>query len=390
MIKDKKNILLIAISSYTSGDAQSTRVDDIAISVRDEFDVMVITSFADGRRAAQDFPRVIVIKNYYLAFLSPRVKKLFKSARLVVVETGLPYAFCSFFYKSRFIWILYGPDKGIRFSGSYIVKNKLNLFLERDFLLSSAKLLITPAEWVSNFYRRKGMNVISIPAAINCNIFYPNKVKRIDRNNVRLIIVGSWDGFNGRKRQHELLNIFPAIVKSFPNIHLTAAGLDNSSIRILAQMVDSLNLSNNVELIGRLNPTEVAEAMTAADIYVSNTISDAFYRIIVEAFSCGLPAIARDASKLIPDFHLAPKHHVINSGAGALYDGTSKSFLRALNEVLANYEELKENALRYASRFSRELVLNEYRDIILSLAQNVTSVSSHNYDKGVGNLDEER
>ena len=187
MNKDGKKKMLIAITTYTSGDAQSTRVDDIATSISDEFEVIVLTSFADQNRLHQNFPKIIVIKSYFLSFLSIRVRELFKSSDLVIVETGLPYAFCSFLFKSNFVWILYGPDKGIHFSGSYFIKNKLNTFLERNFILRSAKFLITPAEWVSKFYRAKGMNVETVPAAINQNIFYPKMERSVNIDNLKLI-----------------------------------------------------------------------------------------------------------------------------------------------------------------------------------------------------------
>lgn len=363
---NKKNTLLIAITAYTSGDAQSTRVDDIAESVRNLFDVVVLTSFADQNRMKQSFPKVVTHKNYYLAFMSKRIKKLFRGSELVIVETGLPYVFCSYLFKSKFIWILYGPDRGIRFSGLYRFLNTLNIVLERKFLLKSAEVIVTPAEWVSNFYREKGVGVVSIPAAIDNDIFFPKKIKQFDKKNIKLIIVGSWDGFYGRKRQHDFIKIFPEIVNSYPDIHLTLAGLDQPSIEILRNLASSLQLSGSIDFIGRLEPNEVADVMNESDIYVSNTISDAFYRIIVEAFACGLPAIARDATNIIPDFHLAPKYHVLYSCAGALYDGTAQSFLRALNEVIVNYEVFRENAIRYSGKFTRKSIMEQYRELILS------------------------
>lgn len=387
---NKKNTLLIAITAYTSGDAQSTRVDDIAESVRNLFNVVVLTSFADQNRMEQSFPKVVVHKNYYLSFMSKRIKKLFRRSELVIVETGLPYAFCSYLFRTKFIWILYGPDRGIHFSGLYRFLNKLNILLERKFLLKSAELLVTPAEWVSNFYRKKGANVVSIPAAIDQSIFYPKQIKQFDKKDIKLIIVGRWDGFDGRKRQHDFLKILPGIVKSYPDIHLTLAGLDQPSIEILGNLASSLQISGNIDFVGGLEPNEVAKVMNESDICVSNTISDAFYRIIVEAFACGLPAIARDASDIIPDFHLAPKHHVLYSRAGALYDGTAQSFLRALNEVVVNYELFRENAIRYASKFTRESIMKQYRDIILSNSENNPGLEAIKFSKAAGKQDEEK
>ena len=106
--------------------------------------------------------------------------------------------------------------------------------------------------------------------------------------------------------------------------------------------------------------------MNESDIFISNTISDAFYRIIIEAFGCGLPAIARNATGIIPDFHLAPKHHILNSNAGVLYDGSSSSFLIALKQVIQKYEIFSQNAIRYAQQFDREGILKKYHDLIAS------------------------
>ena len=369
-INGKRKVLLIAISTYTSGDAQSTRVDDIAESVKNTFDVIVITSYADPNRMKQSFPEILVKKNYYLSFMSKDIKKIFKTAELVIVETGLPYAFCSFLNEIKFIWILYGPDVGIRFSGSYILMNRLNILLERKFLLKSAKVLITPADWVSNFYREKGLNAISIPAAIDRSIFWRARKKKIDVNNIRLLMVGYWDGFHGRKRQHEFIKILPSIVEHFPNIRVTIAGLDLLSMYTLERLAITLGLSEKIYFVGRLSPKEVANVMNESDIFISNTISDAFYRIIIEAFGCGLPAIARDATGIIPDFHLAPKHHILNSRAGVLYDGSSSSFLIALKEVIQKYELFSENAIRYAQQFDREGILKKYHDLIISSIEN--------------------
>ena len=55
----------------------------------------------------------------------------------------------------------------------------------------------------------------------------------------------------------------------------------------------------------------------------------------------------------------ARREHIINSGAGLLFRD-SKSLLKAVDEVLRNWQEYSRRGINYAQRFSWDLVAREY------------------------------
>jgi glycosyltransferase involved in cell wall biosynthesis len=118
---------------------------------------------------------------------------------------------------------------------------------------------------------------------------------------------------------------------------------------------------NIEELIGEYN---------TADIYVTATKTEGFYRLIIEAFASRLPAVTKDASNLFDSVCLATLHHITALDAGVLYDGSENSFAYAISDVIEQYEKMAENAVRYANLFDNLNMLPKYFDLFERVLSN--------------------
>ena len=357
-----KPIAIVIITEYSEGDGQSIRVDHIVASLVDSYKVFIFAQNIKTHRIQEENPIFLPIGNYITTFLNIDFILALKKADLIVIETGLPYIFNAFLSRKPFIYVVHGPDPLTLFKGKLKLRNILSNIIEISPLLRLPDGIIAPTEWIANYYESRKLNCFVVYAGVD-EIFVPSNTKMRDTIFPKLITVGDWDGFNGRKRQHEFIYIFDKILDKFPNAQLTLVGLSNQSKKILEKISHELGTSGKIKFIGKISQLEVANELKINDIYVATTISDTFYRPIIEAFSCGLPSITRDSRNLVKKVNLGHVYHTAQSSAGILYDGSSNSAITAIETILSNYSFFSANAIRYAKKFNTGEIIKSYRAI---------------------------
>jgi len=94
-----------------------------------------------------------------------------------------------------------------------------------------------------------------------------------------------------------LLRAAQVVLASHPNVTfvIAGAGSETAKYRVLCQ---ELGISDNVNFSGPYNGKQLVEIMSAADIYVSCSLSDAgIAASTAEAMSCGVPVVVSDTGE---------------------------------------------------------------------------------------------
>lgn len=98
------------------------------------------------------------------------------------------------------------------------------------------------------------------------------------------------------KGVHLLLEAWPLVLAKHPRAHLLLAGFGDFREGAKA-MIDDLDIADSVSISGRLEHSEVAEVMPAADTFVMpSTFPEAFGMVAAEAAACGVPPVSANHS----------------------------------------------------------------------------------------------
>ena len=99
-------------------------------------------------------------------------------------------------------------------------------------------------------------------------------------------------GFLHQKKGFDvLLNAFAMVVKDYPNLRLAIAG-DGSEKDNLNALIQQLNLTNHVSLLGAQNRTQVRDLMRESLCFVLSSHIETFGVVVIEALSQGTPVVA--------------------------------------------------------------------------------------------------
>lgn len=91
-----------------------------------------------------------------------------------------------------------------------------------------------------------------------------------------------------------LIRAVPIIKAEIPNIHIVIGG-QGSEKEHLQELSKALKIEESVHFVGFIQQEELPSYLTASDIYVSTSLSDAgLAASTAEAMACGLPAVITD------------------------------------------------------------------------------------------------
>lgn len=281
-----------------------------------------------------------------------------KQYDLIYVKGSFPYVYPAIKSGKPNILVLHHMDSPKLFpSVSQKIRTIAANFLT-GFVIRKPTEVITVSEELGQFYiKRYGRDVHVIEDQIS-DIFYEpsNRIYPSNIDEIKLLSVGYWDGYNGRKRQHLLLSYFKDVLSMFRNAHLFLVGLGMPEILELTTITKSLGISNNVTLEGYLPLLELRSMYLSNHIYITATTFEGFYRQEVEALAMGMPVLAFDSRGIVKNSSAsASVNHVIKSNAGKLYKD-SESMIKGIKEILEQYETLSSNGKAYAIRFSSKVV----------------------------------
>lgn len=135
-------------------------------------------------------------------------------------------------------------------------------------------------------------NLVVIPNGVNNKTYHTLKSKK--EYPLSLISVGS---VCERKNQLETIRTLLPVMRQH-NIHYYFAGAlaDTTYVEQINSFVQENNLEKHITYLGELTPgADLNRAYNLADIYISNSQSEAFSLVILEAMAAGLPLLLSDS-----------------------------------------------------------------------------------------------
>ncbi|HEV2316899.1 MAG TPA: glycosyltransferase family 4 protein [Thermoplasmata archaeon] len=351
-----------ALVSASYGVGQFTEILGVLRSAPAGSSASLVTRRIDPR-AAEELGRIPVcpVRGYWSSPLSGQLRAFLRRSELVFVKSGLPFLLASSRAERPSVYVLHQPDPPGLFTGWARLNREFAALAERPSILRRATALVSVAPWVREWYLRTygidsevipdSFDFAEVPAASETGTEHPGP---------RLLSVGDWDGERGRKRTHELVESMPRLRRALPEATLTLAGLSPGPRAELSRRAAGLRLDGSVRVLGKLPRTEVDQLYAGADVYLTASICEGFYRPLIESFHAGCPGVVRDPSGLVDPVCHGAAHHLRASGAGALYDGTPQGLAEAVESVYRDRRSLAGPARAYSAAFERSRITPRY------------------------------
>ena len=145
-----------------------------------------------------------------------------------------------------------------------------------------------------------------------------------------------------RKGIFTLIEAFPAIVQSVPNVMLRIAG-DGPALPEVKRRVAALRCASQVAFLGRQERSAAPALYRNSSVYCLPSHGEPYATTVLEAMSCGKPVVVTDAGGLA--------HMVDDRGGRKVPVGDTASLAAALVKLLRDPSQR-----RAMGRYNRELV----------------------------------
>ncbi|MEM7816941.1 MAG: glycosyltransferase [Candidatus Aenigmatarchaeota archaeon] len=293
-------------------------------------------------------------KSPFSLFLIPKLRKIFlkENVNIIHARSRVP-AWLAFFSSRRsnisFITTIHG-----------LYKNKF--FGE---VMAWGKFVICPSDTVARYmienYKVPLEKIVIVPRWVDPQVF--KFIPYRERKNSNVIL--SIGRISPTKGYEYLIEAFKKVLRFNPYLKLKIVGAPESSkvgyFNFLNKLVKRFSLEHNVEFIGF--SYKVEDFLKEARVLVATSVSsESFGRVIIEAFSSGVPVIATEVSGFKDivgkdGFLIEPRNSEVIACA----------LLKILNEDnLSLIEEMTKNARKRVEKFySLDKCLEEKRKLYI-------------------------
>jgi glycosyltransferase involved in cell wall biosynthesis len=359
--------ILYMIPWFHSGTGQETTIQQIVMYGQNLWDSSILSNrfttypgvFPDGYSV-----NLITMRQYYSLMLPFRkIPAWIKQYDIIHIKSGAPYLWWLNSREIPLIYTLQGPwiTKNMGYRGK--LQGTLANLTEGERLLKKADALVGVSPWICKYYKeRMGLELTYIPDSFDLHLFqYVSKLP--DPGSLRLLIVGDWDGFNGRKRQHELIQLMPMLAGEFPGINLRLVGLTHDSMDKLREFAEQKGAAKFISLEGKLSEPDLAQAYASSDILVVTSTFEGFHRPTVESMASGTPVLARDTTSIVGALYSSHFLHVKASGGGETFGISYDDITEKIWKIIENYKKMAAKGFEYSRQFENSTVLPKYEKL---------------------------
>jgi phosphatidylinositol glycan class A protein len=159
-----------------------------------------------------------------------------------------------------------------------------------------------------------------IPNAVDASRFRPARIQPCIKNNITIVVISR---MTYRKGVDLLVDIIPAISKTFPNVKWILGG-DGPKLLELQQMVEHTKLHDRVELLGRVEHSKVCDVLQRGHIFLNCSLTEAFCIALIEAACCGLSVVSTNVGG-IPEVLPPDLVHLADPRADKLAEALTKA-----------------------------------------------------------------
>ncbi len=219
--------------------------------------------------------------------------------------------------------------------------------------IREADCVVGNSRYVSQTVQNRfGVECGTIYDGTNRELFHPPIEGRRPGSKLTVLYAGS---FQARKR----VNLVVREAAKWPSVEfrLLGKGEEEGNCRSLASELGC----RNVTFVGHLTQQCVAEEMRRADVFLFPSVLEGHPQVLVQAASCGLPAVAMN--KYRPDY-------VVNGETGYLVESENE-LSEKLGLLLSDQNlrlEMSAAASRHAGQFDWDKVAQDWQRVFLEAA----------------------
>lgn len=308
-----------------------------------------------------------VIKKYLLWMLE--VLKIFsirgKKYSIVHAHYVFPSGLWGYFFKkifgTRFIVTAHGGDidKMARKS-PFLFKWTKKILHEADHIIAVGNELY---DTIVNEFEVSGQKVSIINMGVNREVFKPlnkkiaKKTCGLDEDIKPILFVGN---IIKQKGLIELCSAFSKLIVTEPSLRLYLIGpqKDQNFAGELNQYLQAHHIQQYVQFLGVKDQKEIAQWMSAAEIFVLPSHIEGFGLVALEAMACGTPVVGTNVGGL---------KYLLADGAGEIVSAKdSEALYKAILYLIHNQDErysLIENGEKRAEENDQERMLDYVMDV---------------------------
>jgi len=254
------------------------------------------------------------------------------------------------------------PSKPIIFHyhGASDRKQEINFKILMSFYKNRiAKILSVSHSGISQMKRLvKNIEAQVVYNGVNTKFFNTELSKPYKKGDPQLLFVSALRAY---KRVDFLISAMPSILKIFPNTNLQIVGY-GIEFQKLKEMIENKNLSNFVELTGRIDDEELRLRYSSCDIYLSASTFEVCPVPTLEAMSCGKPLILYD---------IPPHKEIIEiSKAGMILSNFHyEELIKQITNVLKESNKYSSAARNFAKTIDWQEICKQISDIYKKVFQ---------------------
>lgn len=238
------------------------------------------------------------------------------------------------------------PQKGDYPASILIDNSKTNYYRKNElFTMVQDMMLVAPSKWLANligqsFLKKYPINVIH--NGINLDLFMPTPSDFRQRYGIndKIMVLGVADGWDQRKGLDDIIKMATMLDNRYS---IVLIGISETQMKILPPNVFGIRRTKSIK--------ELADAYTAADVFINPTYEDNYPTVNMEAIACGTPVITYDTGG-------SPES--IDAGCGYV---VKKGDIAQLIEKVRSFEAGKKQShhcVKLSASYDKKIRFQEY------------------------------
>jgi glycosyltransferase involved in cell wall biosynthesis len=217
-------------------------------------------------------------------------------------------------------------------------------------IFKKADIVMSPSLYLQDFFKKNDLNVVYLPNSINIKSF------PFDRGKIIPFSLLWVRAFTEIYNPELAVKTLKEVKKKFPLARLTMIGPDKGTLRRVILLIDKLNLTNSIDIVGPVDNSKLFKYYQTHNIYLNTTSYESYGLAVMEAASCGIPIVSTSVGEL---------PYLWCSGVNIqLIDNLDEIKMAAVvNSLLSSNElcnKLSKNARLIAEKYDWALVKNKW------------------------------
>lgn len=190
-------------------------------------------------------------------------------------------------------------------------------------------VLQSPSKFLIHYFNQNKLTVNYLPNPILLINF------KYDRSNVTDNSILWVRAFDKIYNPSLAIKIVYELKKYVPDVKLTMIGPDRGLLKECLLLIDSLNLKNNIEILGKIPHGDLPFYYQTHDIFLNTTSYESFGNALVEAAACGIPIVSTSVGEIPYSWEHEKNIILVNTFE-------IKAFSSAIGDLMQNHD-LKSN-----------------------------------------------